>query len=404
MCKSKKQIFFVLLVIVGLILHNNAATFAQVIERKQYVVNSITIKDVSTGQALSSIPGQAFDGDVSISSKTETSTVYVCMAAYTKEGQLIEIKTTEKRIAARQTDTCKFSFQNESGNIDALKVFVLDSSANLVPIAEPFTFSETDSVVYAYFDATNRLIVRLQTGIEINLGILGKKSFDDCEIGEIFPIYPNEEFDWPIIVTKGPHEGEEFNVHVNSMYYQLMAKNDIYDAEKRYLVDAAGEKRYEYIPNEVMVFIEAETDPCLAGSAITFFIRSEGSTYVFNGTVGTDGEIYIEHKQYPNEEGNYTPWTAPPTLAFYGISVEYRCLEHRYSDDGGTFHVCEICGFEGTHTFENSQCTVCGYNCTHSRFDKENEVFHICRYCGLEEEHQFDEYGRCDICHMHKEV
>lgn len=347
-------------------------TIAKTLSRaaSQYVLNDIAV--YAGGSLQETIPASAFSVSVSITSKTGDDTVYVVLAAYDDAGAMVMAKSSSKFIAANQTVSCQFEFANSAGNINSLKAFVLDSAANVLPVAGSISVSNQIVVESAYFD-NDDLILSMSDGTQRRVSLGTAETFADYEVGTVFPVEPREEFDWPVVV-----KGREYTVHIESMYYELAKKNDITDTTAY----AYNKKTSTYIyqPYEVKVYINAKTDAELEGSEIGFYFYSPSSTYYYSGIIESGGRVHIVWTQYVTEDTSSSAWIAPKSLMFKQASVTYRCKMHTFKYADGYYHVCTVCKYDEEHTMVDGYCDVCHASCRHS-WSKTEET-HTCRYCG----------------------
>lgn len=362
-------------------------TIAKTLSRaaSQYVLNDIAV--YAGGSLQETIPASAFSASVSITSKTGDDMVYVVLAAYDDAGAMVMAKSSSKFIAANQTVSCQFEFANSAGNINSLKAFVLDSAANVLPVAGSISVNNQIVVESAYFD-NDDLILSMSDGTQRRVSLGTAETFADYEVGTVFPVEPREEFDWPVIVN-----GREYTVHIESMYYELAKKNDITDTTAY----AKKSGTYIYQPYEVKVYINAKTDAALEGSEIGFYFYSPSSTYYYSGIIESGGRIHIVWTQYVTEDTSSTAWIAPKSLMFKQASISYRCKVHSFKRFDRYEHSCSVCDYSEEHTMMDGYCAGCNTFCNHVW--KSTDEVHSCKYCDVSGTHiDLDSDKLCDIC------
>ena len=173
------------------------------------------------------------------------------------------------------------------------------------------------SVTDVQLTASGNIIVTLSSGRTINAGNISssatRQTFEDYEVGTIFNLHhPEHEFDIPIIF-----DNDNYVLHFDSIYYELTGKNDPESDSAWFMRNGMT----RYIPYEVTVTIEGETDPALAGLTLYVSLCNVDSmtSYSYSGLIEPDGSFCFCTTQGID---NSSTWYSPALLYFRQASLE----------------------------------------------------------------------------------
>ena len=130
---------------------NNSVLLKALVCRNNPVANTpfFSVDDLSVqsaiGMPLAEIPDSKFTAVVSATSEAFNDDVSLLLAAYTADGQFVELQQKDvSGLSAGSTLKFKFSMDNTAGKIADLKAFAVTSLGDMIPLGEAKSFlSET---------------------------------------------------------------------------------------------------------------------------------------------------------------------------------------------------------------------------------------------------------------------
>ncbi len=182
--------------------------------------------------------------------------------------------------------------------------------------------SDGVSVVNAYVDGSGNLMIALSNGRTINAGNVGVGgsmsglTFADYSVGTKFYLtQPTGAFDVTVIVGNVPYV-----VEFDSVYYELTAKHSYDDADAWTYEDGKNSSTSYFLPYEVTMYINGQTDATLAGKTVQAAFGSDNAGgWSYEAVIASDGSFSVSHTQ--GENGKTTPWYAPKNLFLRKVSI-----------------------------------------------------------------------------------
>lgn len=183
--------------------------------------------------------------------------------------------------------------------------------------------SDGVSVVNAYVDGSGNLMIALSNGRTINAGNVGVGgsmsglTFADYSVGTKFYLtQPTGAFDVTVIVGNVPYV-----VEFDSVYYELTAKHSYDDADAWTYEDGKNSSTSYFLPYEVTMYINGQTDATLAGKTVNavFSPSDDAIGWSYKAVIASDGSFSVSHTQ--GENGKTTPWYAPKNLFLRQVSI-----------------------------------------------------------------------------------
>lgn len=182
--------------------------------------------------------------------------------------------------------------------------------------------SDGVSVVNAYVDGSGNLMIALSNGRTINAGNVGVGgsmsglTFADYSVGTKFYLtQPTGAFDVTVIVGNVPYV-----VEFDSVYYELTAKHSYDDADAWTYKDGKNSSTSYFLPYEVTMYINGQTDATLAGKTVQAEFGSDiTGGWSYGAVIASDGSFSVSHTHGGN--GDINQWNAPVNVFLRRVSI-----------------------------------------------------------------------------------